>query len=551
MNTVNLFTGSENDSRNYQILSDMAKENNNSRDINISIPKGIYEIGTEKTKADFELLMRNKVDPRKVYEEYNVCMHFQNINGITIDAQGSTFNFHGFIQPFAFINCKNITVKNIVIDFERPAFTEGRVLKVKNGAIDVDVFPEYPVNGGEPLVSVQTFDTSTASLTGVCQFTNISNMELLAPQMVRIKIFEPSRYIKPNEIVTMRHTYNYRPGIELTDCCDVSLEDITFCALAGMSVVGMRSSNISFNRFAVRPNNKRIMSLNADATHFISCYGYIDFNNCLFDGMGDDAINVHSMYYTILEKVDARTLKTCIAHSYADHRYSDYPNIEDVIELVRKETLSPYFSFVVKNVEFNEKLKETLITFDRELPEEFEVSDLLGNSSKCATLKVNNCTMKNIRGRSALIQTRQAIFENCTVENCTGQAIHIDTAMPWMEAIGTRDIIIRNNRFMNCGNGHTGYCDASGVCVETECEKSCVGVHQNILIENNLFVGGAKPALFIKCAENVVIKNNKVFNNNFAGCFEYVKDVIFDNNNFSEDSVLLGEECDLESIVFL
>jgi len=111
-----------------------------------------------------------------------------------------------------------------------------------------------------------------------------------------------------------------------------------------------------------------------------------------------------------------------------------------------------------------------------------------------------------------LIQNRKTVIKNNLFEGCTGQGVHISTATGWWESIGTRDIEISNNRFIDCGYGITKYCDAVGVVVEVEAEKAVAGVHKNIVIKDN-FIQGENTGIKLSGAENV-----KLYNNTFSGC---------------------------------
>ena len=46
-----------------------------------------------------------------------------------------------------------------------------------------------------------------------------------------------------------------------------------------------------------------VISTQADATHFSSCRGKIDSRNGLYEGMMDDAINVHGTYLKIKQRL--------------------------------------------------------------------------------------------------------------------------------------------------------------------------------------------------------------------------------------------------------
>ena len=178
------------------------------------------------------------------------------------------------------------------------------------------------------------------------------------------------------------------------------------------------------------------------------------------------------------------------------------------------------------------------------------MTDIIANISKHAKLKFTNCTVRDIRGRGILVQTRDAIIENNNFEYCTGQGIHVDTAYPtWNESVGTRDIIIRNNKFLNCGYGSTTYCDAIGIAVETECEAPFVGVHRNLIIENNFIIGQLKPAFYLSCLDGAIIRGNRIISDGPAARLEYAVNVEFENNNFEEEDVLIGPGCENRGII--
>jgi len=346
-------------------------------------------------------------------------------------------------------------------------------------------------------------------------------------------------------VVIIRHIYTYRHGINLFNCENVSIRDFTIHALPGMGVFGTRTQNITLKNYQVRPSGNRIMSGNVDATHFVSCTGTIEIDSSYFQGMGDDATNVHSFYYTVGERLDQQTIRAYICHSFSHgEKMNDYPDVGDQVEFVRKETLYGYATAKIIAADFDATTKETIIKFDKPLPDDFEKTDLVANLSKHARLKFTNNVVRDIRGRGILVQTRDAIIENNSFEYCTGQGVHVNTAYPWMESIGTRDVVIRNNRFLACGFGVTDYCDAIAVVVETEAEKPFVGIHKNLIIEDNYVIGGFKPAFYLSCLDGALIRRNRVISNSIPVREEFTKNIKYENNSFNEQDVVVGVGCE-------
>ena len=76
----------------------------------------------------------------------------------------------------------------------------------------------------------------------------------------------------------------------------------------------------------------------------------------------------------------------------------------------------------------------------------------------------------------------------------------------WWEAIGSKDVIIRNNRFIDC-KFESEY--LQGVIESHTMSKTApAGVHSNITIENNIFLGSDGNIIKLGSADGVNIINN-------------------------------------------
>lgn len=77
-------------------------------------------------------------------------------------------------------------------------------------------------------------------------------------------------------------------------------------------LIAQTSENITLNKFAVRlkEGSDRYFTTQADATHFSGCRGLIKSEYGFYEGMADDAINVHGTYLKIMERIDNQTGKS-------------------------------------------------------------------------------------------------------------------------------------------------------------------------------------------------------------------------------------------------
>ncbi len=501
-------------------------------------PKGIFEVGDAKSIADMDSLMTGKIHPYTSFKDPNFVFDFKGVNNLVVDGQGCTLVFDGLVGPFEVNDSRNVTIKNMFIDWKRPLFSEGIVTLVLGAMIEVKVFPEFPVHGGEPVVSFQTTSLDTGHLSGVCKFSSITDLELVAPQTVRLSADE-GKFVRPGDYITLRHMYTYRAGVNFVNCENVTVQDFTFYALPGMGVFGIQTKDITLRRFSIRPSGQRIMSINVDGTHFVCCSGTVEIDDCFYQGMGDDAFNMHGRYIFVGEVIDSKTVRA------TKQNYENRPDVGDKVEFVRPKTLYSYAEAVIAAVKYDADKGESVITFDRPLPPDFDKADAIADISKHAKLRFHDTTVRDVRGRALLVQTRDAIIENNHFEHLTGQGVHVDTAYPtWNESVGTRDVIIRNNSFIDCGFGFTGYCEAIAVMVQTECPEPKVGVHRNLTIENNFVLGDIKPAFCLSCLDGAVIRGNRIISNGPAARLDYATNVDFENNNFERSDVVVGIGCE-------
>ncbi len=78
----------------------------------------------------------------------------------------------------------------------------------------------------------------------------------------------------------------------------------------------------------------------------------------------------------------------------------------------------------------------------------------------------------------------------------------------WWESTGSRDVIIRNNRFVNCRFEPSVVNGVIESLTNPGNQPAPAGVHQNITIENNIIQGTDGNALEICSANGVVIASN-------------------------------------------
>jgi hypothetical protein len=285
-----------------------------------------------------------------------------------------------------------------------------------------------------------------------------------------------------------------------------------------MGIVGHRCEDLFFQGLRIVPEAGEVLSTNTDATHFTTCKGELRFQNCQFEGHGDDALNVHNYYYT-LKNVRGNRCSAVLEEADAHAQVLDYPDVGDTLELTRADSLAPVRTYCVLAVENDPEGWKTSLTLDAELPG--DTSELyLVNLTRLPRLTFRGCHVKNHLARAVLIKTRHALVEHCTFEDSMGTAIHIAAEGGWREGVPTRDVTIRHNRMLRCWHGQQGcILGARAVCVNIDADVTDTpGLHQGIRIENNQIAAeDAAQGVYLSCASDVTVCHNE-----FSGCREAV-----------------------------
>ncbi len=485
----------------------------------------------------------------------------KDLNDFTIDGRGAELTGHDLSTMFNFSNCNNITITNLTTDWNPLPYTQGRVVKVDTAFVDIEVVAPFVAQAGRPTEAILGYDMENHRMarrfTDHYQKGYDKRSEVIRPGAMRIFIGRHDRFAgklpSVGDYLIARHqVYNYQ-SFQFSECSDVHVENVYIYCNPGMGLVAEDCRDIIINHLKVmiRPGSGRWMSCTADATNFEGCRGTITMENCLFEGQGDDATNVRSGEYLLVdERLNDSKLK--IKHGY---RYTSgipkLPRTGDILELSSgSNPLIPYATSMVRSVEVDEKENALIVEFSNKLPENTGRGDIVGNSSSCPVLRIRNCTAVRNRARGFIVKTRDVIIEDCTMQDICASAVGLEADVnAWWEAIGSRNVIIRNNRFIRC-KFEPEY--LNGVIEShTMSQTAPPGVHMNITIENNIFLGSDGNIIKLGSADGVKILNNIMDGSKDVAIFLYnTNNVIITGNKLtnSPSGLKIGNGCEPSTI---
>ena len=470
------------------------------------LPKGQYDFFSAKRLT------------RKHYQ-----MIIDGARKLVIDGRGSRLVFHGKTAPFWVTNCQDITFMNFTIDWDEPLVSRGIITRADHRSFDIELTREYKGEGSEKIESIIEFDAKThvpmrkgrdVHDLPHSSSPTIKSYEKIDDKTLRVTLTR-KRLMTKGALAVIRHQVYVYNGFTVHDCKRLTLKDVTINFVPGMGISGRRIEDVLLKRVRMAPpkGSDRVLSISSDGTHFSDCTGTIRIEDCYFQGMGDDATNIHGYYYDVVAApegavVDVKCKETWICPV----------GVGSVMEFTDPKTLLPFAVGKVKSCRVFRRTKIHRLTFEKPVPKGVKVGTFLANATWTPKARISGNTVKGNRARGFVIKTRDAIVENNIFDSVSGAGVFVAAEGDhWRESIGTRDVIVRNNTFTNCDSGPSRRWAVISVFAYVPRaagggRHGQAGVHQRLLIENNTIKGTDNGGIFISAADGVVVRNNAISN---------------------------------------
>lgn len=449
--------------------------------IHLHFTKGRYDFFPEDAATEFLSMSNNDSGDRKV------AFLIKDMENVTVSCDSALFMFHGAIVPFAVKNSDNVSINgHLSIDYDYPWTFEGEV--VDNDPIRktfiVKVFPDnkYRIEGDRlffggydweyPMAENIVFDPKTrrpfyntaiyehAHWAGDLKAREISEglvefYGLLAKEVPPVgSIWDDKGPMELNR--------SY-PGFAILRSRNVGISDVHIFRAGAMGLIAEFSENIRVHGMstAAAPGSRRMITISADATHFVDCSGTVVLEDCTFESMLDDATNIHGVYMKVDSLISPDVFRASFGHFQQEGNH--FADVGDSIRFVDRKTLRPVAVSVLEDIDRSERDSYILETkpvtgLGPEADQSGSADDISGlvveNISRGCDVVVRNCRVHYNRARSLLLSTSGNILvENCDFSSMMAGIRICGDANYWFESGNTRNIVIRGNRFTDGGLG--------------------------------------------------------------------------------------------------
>lgn len=554
------------------------KQANEGKKVTLLFEDGRYDFHSEgAVQKEYYVSNHDQPNPKAI------GLALEDWKNLTLDGAGAEFIFHGRMLPLSLLRSENTVLKNFSIDFETPHIAQVEIVKSDAEGTVFQIEPWVKARVGQnghfenydetwrnyPQAGI-AFDHKTRHV--LYQTSDLwcptNETKQLDERTFHVPYWKDARLV-PGTKVAMRTWDRPAPGIFLYMNKDTRLENVTVHYAEGMGLLAQICENITLEKFNVclrGEDDPRYFTTQADATHFSACKGKIISCNGLYEGMMDDAINVHGTYLKIVKRLDDQTVVGRYMHPQAYGFY--WGDKGDKVQFVRSNTMevigdenviaeiTPYDKETIQGA------KEFKITFVNPLDAAISENEGFGieNLEWCPEVYFADNVIRNNRARGTLFSTPlKTVVERNVFDHTSGTAILLcGDCNGWFETGACRDVTIRENKFINSLTNLFQFTEAViSIYPEIPNLKDQVKYfhggegHPGVIIENNQFETFDRPIVFAKSIDGLTFRGNKVVQNEDFPAFHSnktrfrllrAKNVVIENNEFSDGDASVSEE---------
>lgn len=458
----------------------------------------------------------------------------ENARNVILDGGNARLLFNGRMLPVALLNSSGCRLSGFSIDFPNPHISQVVVESNDTAAGVITYRPEpwvewevrdsaFVVKGEgwehTPLTAIP-FEEHTGRVLYRSGDINVGvkGVTRVSPNSVAVPWKEPR--LLPGTRLAMRTYRRPAPGIFLDADTATTIENVLVHYAEGMGLLAQNCRDIDIRHSGVcrsSYDDPRYFTTQADATHFSSCSGNVAVTDCLFEGMMDDAINVHGTYLKITEILDSATISARYMHRQTYGFPWGAPG--DTVRLVSSSTMD-YLGApsTIKSIRpISPESRDFIISLSSPLPDSLPSAVGIENLTRTPSVLFARNTVRHNRARGALFSSpRPTLCEDNLFDHTSGAAILLcGDCNGWYESGPCRDVTICRNTFLNALTTPYQFTEAviSIYPVIPDLDHKRAPFHSGVTISGNRFITFGTPLLYAKSAAGLRFLDNSIETN--------------------------------------
>jgi hypothetical protein len=468
-------------------------------------------------------------------------LRLADLEGIEIVADGVEMVCTETTRALSIVNCRNVTVRGLTMDYDPLPFTQGRIVALADDRkwLDVELFEGYPDEGVKTF-KFEIFDPATNTLRTETYYG--IEVEKKAPRQYRFSRpagfrYDANRHIeRVGDIVVtgveLAPHGSIPHAVTIERCTSVTLSDVTLYASNCFGFLEVASDATRYVRCRIdrcAPKDDvrtrswpRVRSLNADAYHSKHAVRGPAYEECIARYQGDDCVAINGDYHMIMGS-QGKTLRVLAKHdlnvqvgdpvelvTYQGQRLPD----AKVTAVQRDGTIKDEERAFLAKQRMNDELKAAksaltkafTLTLDRDV--EIAMGGVLCSANRIGNgFVVKGGTFGFNRSRGILVKASHGEITGNRLDGCWEEAIKVSPEYWWLEAGSSNDVKITNNTVVNCRSFAISVWADGG-----RGQVAPAGAHNDIVITGNTVRDCPMPGILVTSTIGLRLEENTLEN---------------------------------------
>ncbi len=386
----------------------------------------------------------------------------RDLAGLEIDAHGVTFWFEPpMVHALLFEDCRNVTVRGLTIDFTIPCWFQARVTEIdrERGTIRAALMDDYAPRDAdgkketEGNRALMFYDAEG----GFINHRHTPGKWQLSEEGTGVLCSEMQRHgipdaLQPGDYVV--GTIRTGAALRSVNCSGMRFEDVNIWSSPGIAVnEGGGEGGHVYRRLRAtrRPHTSRLHAFGADIFHLAGADRGPTLDRCELAYGADDNLNIHGSFGRVVQRVDDHRYYLQGAYEVGDSLEFREQKSVDLLGVARALSVeaTPDGPALAINDRYQAK-GEFLVEVDQPLELPPLALVVLDGKRSAAGFVLRNCWLHDNFQRTLINGSPGGLIENTTLQNVGhGLCIQFETWGPWMEGPFARDLMVRNNRFLD------------------------------------------------------------------------------------------------------
>ena len=494
----------------------------NAQDAEILLPAGridIYE--ADCVRRTLAVSNSNQTDALRI------GVLLQGARRVRVVGRDTRIVCHGQFTPLALLDCEEVSVSGLSIDWAIPLTAEGEVVRVGGGSFDVRIDPErHPFavrggqlwfedeNGADECFGLVEYDAATGRVQpGSGDGIRVAQASQLGADTVRCSL-KGAYCPREGSLLALRHAQRVHPGILIHGCRGIALESVRMYCCAGLGVLTQFSRDITLRALELTPNfaaGRRVAGCHDDGFHFSNVGGQVVVEDCATYALLDDPINVHGTALRVAGVLGPHCVQAEFMHPQSVN-FDLWARPGDEIGIIDARTMHTVATLRASGYALDSATSCTL-TLEGALPVGVAPGYALENLTNTPSVRISRCHFGAGRARGVLLTTpRPAVIEDCVFESPGAQILLAGDSNYWYESGACRDVTIRRNVFTDAGDTCEYQFGGGMISVTPEipAPDPALPYHGRISICDNLFMANGAPLVKAFSAREIAFTGNTV-----------------------------------------